>query len=82
MLMQFLPMASKLGEYLKLAMDHYAVLKTSGAAANPEVLAFFLREKLSTWDPKIGKNSLLDDATRDAAARFLAGVAINMSGAK
>jgi len=78
--MAFLPLVMKLGEYLKLAGDHYAMLKSAGGAASPDMVAMFIRTKIQSWDPKVGQQSLLDDATRDAAARFLAGVAVNLAG--
>lgn len=77
MFAKFLPLVKELGIYLKLGMDHYADLRAAGAEASPEIVAFFLREKMNAWNPKVGNQPLLDDATRDAAARFLAGVAIN-----
>lgn len=81
MISKLLPLVGQLGTYLKLAIDHYSALRAAGAEVQPEVIAMFLREKLGMWDPKIGTRSLLDDPTRDAAARFLAGVAINFVGA-
>jgi hypothetical protein len=81
MIAKFLPIAQQIGTYLKMGMDHYADLRAAGKDASPEIVAFFLREKMQTWDPKVSGKSLLDDATRDAGARFLAGVAINFAGA-
>ena len=78
---KLLPLVQQLGSYLKLGMDHYLALKAAGSEASPEIVAFFLREKMQTWNPQIGGKSLLDSATRDAGARFLAGVAINFVGA-
>ena len=75
-----LPLVTELGKYLQMAVEYYAELKASKKTADPDVVAAMLRMKIATWDPKIGKNSLLDDPTRDAAARFLAGVACNLSG--
>lgn len=77
MIAKFLPLAQQIGNYLKMGMDHYADLRAAGKDASPEVVTFFLRAKMATWDPQVGGKSLLDDATRDAGARFLAGVAIN-----
>ena len=77
-----LPLIGQFGQYLKLAVDHYSDLRAAGQAAGPEIVAMFLREKMSNWDPRVGTTSLLDDETRAAAARFLAGVAVNFSGAQ
>lgn len=76
---QFLPIAQQIGNYLKVAADHYAALKVAGKEAGPDVVAMFLRVKLDSWDPKVNNKSVLDSPTRDAAARFLAGVAVNLT---
>lgn len=76
---QFLPLVSQLGGYLKTGIDHYVTLKQAGDNAGPEVIAVFLEDKMATWDPKVKGTSLLDPDTRSAAARFLAGVAVNFT---
>ena len=78
---KLLPLVTQLGNYLKMGADHYADLRTAGKEAGPEIVAMFLRAKLETWDPKMNDKRLLDDETKDAAARFLAGVAVNFTGA-
>jgi len=78
---KLLPLVTKLGEYLKMGADHYSDLRSAGKEAGPEVVAVFLRMKIESWDPKLNNKSLLDDETKDAAARFLAGVACNFAGA-
>lgn len=81
-LSKMLPLISKLGEYLTLGMNHYADLRAAKQHADPEIVALFLRAKLDGWDPKVGDKKVLDAATRDAGARFLAGVACNLAGVK
>ena len=76
---KLIPLIQQIGTYLKLGADHYADLRAASDAANSEVVAFFLLSKMSDWDPKVGGKTLLDDETRAAAARFLAGVAVNFS---
>lgn len=76
---KLLPLVQQIGNYLKLGADHYVDLRAAGDAANSEVVAFFLLSKMSDWEPKVGGKNLLDDETRAAAARFLAGVAVNFS---
>lgn len=78
---KLLPLVTQLGNYLKMGADHYADLRSAGKEAGPEIVAMFLRAKLDSWDPKVNDKKLLDDATKDAAARFLAGVAVNFAGA-
>ncbi len=75
-----LPIMAKLGEYLKLGLDQYALLKAAGDEAGPDVIAVFLSAKMEAWDPKIKGKSILDPNTKMAAARFLAGVAVNLAG--
>lgn len=79
--MKLLPLVSKLGEYLKLGVDHYVMLKAAGPDAGPDVVAAFLLVKMEGWDPQLNGKRLLDAETRQAAARFLAGVAVNFVGA-
>jgi hypothetical protein len=76
---QFLPLVSQLGNYLKTAIDHYSDLRAAGSDAGPDVIAMFLENKMASWDPKLNRKSLLDSETRSAAARFLAGVAVNFT---
>ena len=76
-----LTLVAQLGTYLKLGMDHYADLRNAGKAASPETLTAFLSEKMENWDPKVKDKSLLDKPTRQAGARFLAGIACNLTGA-
>ncbi len=76
MFAKFLPLVKQLGTYLKMGMDHYADLRAAGEDASPEIVAFFLQEKMESWDPQVAGESLLDEPTRAAGARFLAGVAV------
>ena len=75
-LTKFLPLAKQLAEYLKMGMDHYATLKMAGEVAGPDAVALYLSEKMKVWNPEVNGVPLLDDGTREAAARFLAGVSI------
>ena len=77
--MAMLPLVSKLGEYLKEGFEHYAALHASGQKLSPDMLAVFLAMKMTSWNPQMNGKNLMDDETRQAAARFLAGVAINMA---
>jgi hypothetical protein len=70
---------SKLGDYLKAAIQRAAVLSSSGAPVDGEALAVWLEGQMGGWDPEIKGRKLADPATRRAAARFLAGIAVNLS---
>ncbi len=76
---KMMPHLTKIGSFLKLGADHYADLRAAGEEASPEVIAAFLHLKMMDWNPKVGGKVLLDDETRAAAARFLAGLAVNFS---
>jgi hypothetical protein len=78
-LAQLMPHLTKIGTYLKLGADHYADLRAAGSDVSPEIIAAFLQMKMADWDPRIYGKALLDDETRAAAARFLAGLAVNFS---
>lgn len=74
-----LPVLSQLGTYLKQGADHYASLKMAGDTAGPDVVAVYLQAQMSNWNPKVGGVEVLDDDTKAAGARFLAGVAIKLT---
>ena len=76
---KLIPLIQQIGTYLKLGADHYADLRAAGQDAGPDVIAVFLQMKMMDWIPQVGGKVLLDDETRAAAARFLAGVAVNFS---
>lgn len=75
----FLPLVMKLGEYLKYAVDQYADLRNVGNDIGPDALSVYVESKMESWNPTVGGKSLLDPQTRSAAARFLAGVAVNFA---
>lgn len=75
----FLPIVQKLGVFLKQAGEHYDQLSQVGSNASPEVMASFLLASMSTWNPKIKGVEALDPETKQAAARFLGGVAYNLA---
>lgn len=74
-----LPLVMKLGDYLKVGFEHYVSLKASGTTMSPDMLAAFICMQMSSWNPDFQSKKLLDDETRMAAARFLAGVAVNLA---
>lgn len=77
-----LPLVMQLGNYLKTGVDHYATVKASGVAIDADLLSIYLHAQMSSWDPVLSGNHLIDEPTRAAAARFLAGVAVNVAGVK
>jgi hypothetical protein len=74
----FLPLVMKLGDYLKSGFEHYVALKATGTSLSPDMLSAFIAMQMAGWNPDFQGKKLLDDETRQAAARFLAGVIMNM----
>lgn len=77
--MKLLPLVMQLGEYLKMGLDHYATLSTVPKESRVELMTVYLKLKLDSWHPVINGKKLLDEETRTAAARFLAGLTLNLS---
>ena len=76
---KIIPLVTQLGTYLKAGMDHYSDLRAAKEVADPEVVAAFVRVKIDAWHPEVAGRSVLDDATKDAGARFIAGIACNLA---
>lgn len=74
-----LPLVMKLGDYLKVGFEHYVALKAAGTNMTPDMLAAFISMQMTSWNPDFQGKKLLDEETRHAAARFLAGVAMNLA---
>ncbi len=73
------PLVLKLGEFLKKAFEHYTLLRIAGSEIDADTLTAFVYVQMGRWEPKVGSKYLLDDETKHAAARFVAGVAMNMA---
>jgi len=76
---RLLPLIMKLGDYLKSGVDHYATLKSMGGDIDPDILGAFIELQIGDWNPKVGGKTLLDTETKAACARFLGGIAYNVS---
>ena len=76
---KLLPLIMKLGDYLKQGIDHYATIKSADLKVDADVVSAFIEIQLADWNPKLGGKDLLDPETKGACARFLAGLAINVS---
>ncbi len=70
---------SKLGEYLKAAIEQAARTTAMGQPLDADRLAEWLEARMAPWEPEVKGRKLADPATRKAAARFLAGLAVNLS---
>lgn len=76
----FLPLVAKLGEYVKIAFDHVVTARQLGSEVTPDLVAALLGVQMANWNPEVRGKKLLDPETKEAAARFLAGVAFNLVG--
>lgn len=74
-----IPLLAKMGDYLKLGVNHYADLRSAGATVNADILAAFMQAKMADWNPKVAGKAALDDETKAAGARLLAGLILNLS---
>jgi hypothetical protein len=74
-----IPLVKKLGDFLKVGADHYVTMRASGIEPDADMIALFLVMKMEDWNPQVRGKHLMDDDTRAACARFLAGVAFNFA---
>lgn len=72
------PLMQQVGGYLKVALDYYALAKNTGQSLDPDIAAAYLLDQMKDWNPTYNNVTLLDDESRKAGARFLAGVALNI----
>ena len=72
------PIVAKLGGFFRIGLDHYTMLRAAGKAVDVDGLAVFIEGAMADWNPEVKQRAVLDDATKRAAARFLAGVVFNM----
>ena len=76
---KLLPLVMKLGNFLKDGFDHYIEYRTIDNALSTEDLTLFIYNKMESWNPIIKEKAVLDNDTKKAAARFVAGLAINLA---
>jgi len=76
---KLLPLVIKLGDYLKQGFDHYVELKASGVEVDPDLISAFISTKMEVWSPQLNGKDILDPDTKEAAVRFVSGVAFNMA---
>lgn len=78
--MLLLPLGQKLAELVKAAMERYVILSVMGTPVDADVLAAFLLEQMSGWNPVVlNRHVLGDDETREAFARAVGGIAFHLS---
>jgi len=76
---KLIPLIIQLGDFLKKGYEHSEELRSVGTLIDVDTLSIFIRQQMETWNPTLNEKSILDDKTKDAAARFLAGIAINLT---
>jgi len=69
----------QLGSYQQLAFQRALTNAAHGAVTDPDQLGAWLANEMKDWNPTLKGRRLSDDATKKAAARFLAGVACNFA---
>ena len=75
-LASLLPALMRLREYLEEGFAQAVRLQMRGGLSVENVTAF-LAYKMADWDPKLSGIRVMDEDTRAAGARFLAGIATN-----
>ena len=76
---KIIPLIIKLGDYLRSGFDHYVAMQVAGVDIDADILAAFISSQMEGWQPKVNGKSLLDPETKEACARFLAGIAFNIA---
>ena len=74
----FVGLAPKIASLLKEASAAYSAIKESGEEPSPEMISFLLLAKMDGWNPTVKGVAVLDEDTKSAGARFLAGVGCNL----
>ena len=75
----FLPIGVALADFLSQGMEEYKRYLKEDLQLSPETLSVYLAVQMREWHPTIRGKAILDDTTKKAGARFLAGVIFNMS---
>lgn len=70
----FIPLAAKLGSYIKQGADHYAAMKAMGLTVSAETVGAFLEVQMADWNPEIRGRRVLDGTAKHHGAHFLAHV--------
>lgn len=68
----------QMGDYLQAAVKRAALDTANGARPDPDRIAEWLEAEMAGWDPIVKGRRLADPVTRKAAARLLAGLAVNL----
>lgn len=76
---KLLPLVMKLGDFLKDGFEQYAVLRGSGVEPDVDLVAAFILIRMQDWNPVISGKKVADEETKEACARFLAGIAYNLA---
>ena len=74
-----LPALMRLREFLEVGVEHATMLRGQQGGVDVGVVAAFLFVKMESWNPSMAGVSVVDDETKQACARFLAGIATNIA---
>ena len=78
-LLALLPLVQQLGGYLQQGLDLAVAVRSETGGLDVDKVTLLLAAKMAEWNPTVLNRTVLDDATRMSAARFLAGVACNLT---
>lgn len=81
-LTEMLAIGKEVSAIIKLAGEHCITIAAEGGSPTAEAVAAKIRPRIAAWKPLQNGHPLLDDKTRDHAAAFLGGLAVNIWTAK
>jgi hypothetical protein len=67
--------------FFEEARGIYAMRQAAGDEASAEIISHLLLEKMDGWSPTVNGVAVLDDGTRGAGARFIAGLVVGLESA-
>ena len=69
----------EMGGFLQSGIQQAAASAASDRLPDPDEIADRIGQQMSSWDPVINGRKVLDQKTRQACARFLSGIACNLT---
>jgi hypothetical protein len=70
-----LPLGARMVTLIKGGMDHYVTMSGIPQESRRVLLVAWIDAQMDEWNPVIKGVPVLDDETKEAAARFMGGVA-------
>lgn len=73
-----LPSLMQLRGFLDKGIAYASAVSETSGPATPATVAAHLEIMMRSWNPRLSGTYVIDDETRKAAARFIAGIAVNL----